>query len=393
MHAGESSRRGRRIGALSAGGVVIALVILVLVVKNGSRSVTLAETPTAYVGSAACGACHPDIHQLQRASNHAQTMRAPSQEWAQQYATPSSQKHDPETGLDYVISQTESGVVLAARDLERGRTGTLPVEYLIGSGHHGFSPLGFFQTQWVFLALSYFQGVGWDLSPVQGEQQIQFRREFPFGELITQTNARRCFGCHTTRLVETGGGFNLPASELGVTCESCHGPGRAHVEAVRARRPELAILNPGKLSAEGQLRVCERCHNPASSLMKFDRDLPPAERLAAAARRAGTAKFQVFGLRHSRCRDPDGGPLRCTTCHNPHANAVTKPAVYNRRCLTCHSSADRAQVTCPVKPRSDCVTCHMPKVKVEKGAQFADHWIRAKSVFAPPASTTGRSHP
>lgn len=381
--AAERARSGRWRHYLAVGGTLVAVGLIVAALRSGSRPAPPAPVRSAYVGAASCQPCHPDIYERQQASYHAQTMARPSPEWSEEYATSTSQTRDPQTGIDYVVGQVQGRTVLAARDLERGQSDSLPVEYLLGSGHHGFSLIGFYSNRWVFLALSYFQGVGWGLSPVQTAQDIEARRDFPFGELMAHENARRCFGCHTTRLVETGGGFDLFSSELGVTCESCHGPGQAHLEAVRKKRQGLAIVHPGRLPSGELLRLCERCHNPASTLLRFAPGETPAQRVKAAASDPGTAKFQVFGLRNSRCQLPDGGKLPCTTCHDPHDNASTNPATYNARCMGCHSTENATHVLCPISPRTNCVTCHMPKVTVERGARFADHWIRAKSPFVP----------
>ena len=64
---------------------------------------------------------------------------------------------------------------------------------------------------------------------------------------IDEAEARRCFGCHTTAST-TAAGFAASRAIPGVTCEACHGPGRAHVSAMErgADRARAAgtILNP-----------------------------------------------------------------------------------------------------------------------------------------------------
>ena len=82
-----------------------------------------------------------------------------------------------------------------------------------------------------------------------------------------------CILCHTTRgnpgLVP-GEGFDSDAVEFGIACESCHGPGEAHVEAHRSPASRYAfhwgdetdqtIVNPKRLDPGRQSLVCGQCH-------------------------------------------------------------------------------------------------------------------------------------
>jgi hypothetical protein len=67
-----------------------------------------------------------------------------------------------------------------------------------------------------------------------------------------------CVGCHVTGPKEPidVGGAVVNAS---VQCESCHGSGKAHVEAARAGNAAAA-----KMVASPPQRVCETCHNDKS---------------------------------------------------------------------------------------------------------------------------------
>lgn len=78
--------------------------------------------------------------------------------------------------------------------------------------------------------------------------------------------AKECLQCHVTGNAQASG---YPASDStktaalsGVTCESCHGPGSAHVAA--AKEAKKAAIN-GKIGEN----FCRDCHTPAMS-PKFD---------------------------------------------------------------------------------------------------------------------------
>lgn len=86
-----------------------------------------------------------------------------------------------------------------------------------------------------------------------------------------------CLNCHSTHgaphSVLSQEIMTTRVAEFGIACESCHGPGQAHVEAHRdplaryeahrqaaagARNP--TIVNPAKLDKELSSHVCARCH-------------------------------------------------------------------------------------------------------------------------------------
>jgi hypothetical protein len=81
-------------------------------------------------------------------------------------------------------------------------------------------------------------------------------------------DGRSCLSCHVTGWGEEDrGGFVDPETSshlLGVQCETCHGPGSAHVELGKAMLKEKRkTFNPGESSLT-ILRAtnCSECHNP-----------------------------------------------------------------------------------------------------------------------------------
>ena len=70
--------------------------------------------------------------------------------------------------------------------------------------------------------------------------------------------APKCLACHAVDVPESQRAKTF-ANE-GVSCESCHGPGAAHVKAAGAAG---TILNPGKLPAGQINEFCGACHRKA----------------------------------------------------------------------------------------------------------------------------------
>jgi len=96
-------------------------------------------------------------------------------------------------------------------------------------------------------------------------------------------------------------------------------------------------------------------------------------------------RFAPVGFRRSRCFRESGGRLSCVNCHDPHGDASHEPASYNQVCARCHDADVKAAVptpaspadhACPVRPRGNCVSCHMPRRIIQRNGIFTDHWIR-----------------
>ena len=177
-------------------------------------------------------------------------------------------------------------------------------------------------------------------------------------------DTRACFGCHATQISAQGGpGIDEKTMIPNVSCERCHGPGRAHVAAARrgAPEPELSLpLGHGRWTALELLKFCGACHRHPNG--------PRPEQI----RRGDPllARFQPIGLSLSKCFRQSAGTLSCVNCHDPHGRASSDRAGYDAICLKCHGgalpatqpakSSPRPSVICPVSPRQRCVECHMP---------------------------------
>lgn len=329
-----------------------------------------------YVGAAACAECHREIFERQTASNHALTLRTATAANVPLDDNKARTKTDAGTGLEYRMETAHSGVrQIVSRDGQEVASATL--DYLLGSGHHGISPMNFDGSEWKYLSLTYYSHGGWDFSPMHGLGDAGAREKNAAGWPVSTQELQKCFGCHTTRLAFQGPALNAAQTELGVRCESCHGPGRDHVEAVRGKSTDLAVQNPGKWSSESFMALCQQCHNETATLEGTMMGIPkdPASRT--------TVKYHVYGFSQSRCFIASKGELRCTTCHDPHGSTESDPVYYEKKCRSCHDGGAKTKPICPVNSQSQCLSCHMPKVEVAKYTQFADHWIRARSPFAP----------
>ena len=169
-----------------------------------------------------------------------------------------------------------------------------------------------------------------------------------------------CANCHSTNLqknynTETDS-YHTTYSVINVSCESCHGPGRAHAESGRAAR----IQNPRRFSATQINVLCGSCHRQASDL-DDDRDWS----------NPWNVRHEPSYLHRAACFRNSNGALSCLTCHDPHQPLKTAPITYDARCSSCHTKVAH---TSPVATQS-CVACHMPQVSTSANLKFTNHWI------------------
>ncbi|HTY84250.1 MAG TPA: multiheme c-type cytochrome [Silvibacterium sp.] len=199
--------------------------------------------------------------------------------------------------------------------------------------------------------------------------------EQALGENLTPKAAQRCFGCHTSNSTMKGQ-FDSEQAIPGIGCESCHGPGLAHVVAALQNMVEGAgtlISNPRSLNPVESVDFCGACHTTSADAVESKMFVP------------SNVRFPPYRLEKSMCWGVRGDQrLVCYACHDPHKPLVQRASFYDKRCLSCHnshgtSSLDRfgtVPETCP-KATANCTTCHMPKYYVpEMHAKFTDHYIR-----------------
>ena len=190
---------------------------------------------------------------------------------------------------------------------------------------------------------------------------------------VGDAEVRRCFACHTTASATPSGGVDFANLISGVTCEACHGPGRAHVTAMAAGRTaegRAAIVNPHRLDAADSIDFCGACHATF-----WDVKLANESGIAA-------LRSQPYRLQSSRCWSRADARLTCVACHDPHQPLVRDTGSYDERCLSCHVGAGATPSeshpgrACKVQT-ANCASCHMPKYEVPgMHFKFTDHLIR-----------------
>jgi DmsE family decaheme c-type cytochrome len=195
--------------------------------------------------------------------------------------------------------------------------------------------------------------------------------------------AETCLGCHDNKANMGAHGRvvdpRTPMATLG--CETCHGPGQAHVDGLG---DTALIRNPAKLTPAEVSETCTSCHNRGEHAFwegsqHEGRDVscttchsmhsPKSETMqlvasdvrgvCATCHRDKIAKLDRSG--HMPVRE---GKMECTTCHNPHGSSnvrlLRRGDSIGEMCASCHADKRGPFLWEHPPARDGCTTCHDP---------------------------------
>lgn len=214
-----------------------------------------------------------------------------------------------------------------------------------------------------------------------------------------------CIFCHATGGqpgldTETSLMANTTVGELGIACESCHGPGREHVVKQEAQghadattttdANDASIVNPAKLDHELASEICGSCHSnflhddpnvmitgpkfrPGRRLTEFGRFFSPqletdddiVSRFWSDGVNRSTGR-EFMGVKNSPCYKR--GEMSCLSCHSMHDSDPDDQLAIrmetNAACLQCHDELG-SDIEAHTHHAADsdgslCYNCHMP---------------------------------
>ena len=365
-----------------------------------------------YVGDAVCARCHQDLVESYHKTAHYITSQVANKDTivgnfspganTMSTGNPNLSFRMDARGDDFFqtaiwATPSDSASDSASSSPAPGtRTRTERLDLVIGSGGKGQSYLYWRENQLFQLPVGYSTVLHqWINGPGYKDGTANFERGI----------IARCLECHATYFdaVFPGPEFNMYDTGnfvLGISCERCHGPGRAHAESYASKSPARAagtIVNPAKLSPARRADICAQCHGgqgereilpafayvPGQPLEKYI-DLGPIDSAADVDVHGKQGKL----LMKSRCFQASAD-MNCSTCHDVHK---TEPdlAAMSQHCLSCHkveASATHAKVGAEIA--KNCIDCHMPTleskvVSLDVNGQkvrprFRTHWIKIYS--------------
>jgi hypothetical protein len=363
-----------------------------------------------YVGVEVCRSCHMDKFTSFKETGMGLSMEPASFQKSSADFT-NAKVYDPHFDLWYRAHKTATDIFitefrLSGKDTVHRRSEK--VDYIIGSGQHTNSHL-FSSNGYLYqMPMTYFTQEGkWDLPPgFENGGNTRFSRKIGL----------ECISCHNAHPGFVAGSENKYLSvPTGINCERCHGPGSIHVDRMgkgkevdTSKYIDYSIVNPGKLSADLQFDVCQRCHLQGNAVLaegKSFTDFRPGMKLSEfmtvfLPRYSDSEdKFIMAShadrLKMSKCfletagKNTQADPLRpakntltCVTCHNPHVSVKkTDKEYFNVKCMSCHPSGSHQKI-CSGREKegekANCISCHMPRsgsIDIPH-VTVTDHFIR-----------------
>ena len=382
------------------------------------KSLQIAGADAGYVSSEICADCHREIWDTYRRTGMGRSFARIGEAAAlEDYAGKNTYYH--KASDRYYTMYRKDGKFYQRRhqigfDGKETNVVEKVVDFALGSGNHSRTylhqgpdgrlselPVGWYAENKGYWAMN----PGYDRP-----DQEDFRRQITY----------QCMFCHNGYpQIEEGADAAGTAPVFrgslanGIDCQRCHGPGRAHIQAMQTgNAPEGTIVNPARLSRERQLELCMQCHLETTSyrlpsaITRYTRGIfsyRPGEPLAdyslhfdQAPKSGQDDKFEIahaaYRLRQSACFQKSNPSMLCTTCHNPHDVPRGPEAArhYTAVCLGCHAGVVKKLVASNRHTASqDCTGCHMPKRRTDDVVHvvMTDHYIQrrkpARDLLAP----------
>lgn len=397
-----------------------------------------ANTDAKYVGNGVCLSCHPEQKDWKK-SAHATTISTPA---SKTVAAPfngdiittsdgkvkfktfvNSNEHkvtlydltDESISVTYTIVRTHGGVALAGKQRYQVKIGDshyiLPIQYNnknVDENNPNAAWVSYDTRNWY----------NTDNTLIATDANTPPNKDKSFEQ--------NCEGCHVTGLNivrNTNGEFISYSQEVGISCESCHGPGEFHVSVGGGNA--LYIVNPKYLAADRGNETCGQCHVrvknktgengadfeteypciingeeltpfiPGKVLMNYieettsegkptagywnDNDTATLGENASENNHSKQHRQQYQDFVKSYHYNYAG--LKCYTCHDPHGMGVSGTAQLlrqssnNKICVTCHQDTTKVvkkegkkqneHTKHPYSSKNTggslCTGCHMPK--------------------------------
>jgi Cytochrome c554 and c-prime len=363
--------RGYRLVILS---LVLMIYIGTTVCNSGSTNVNSADDGVVgpnedYIGSDRCASCHKKIHHSYLTARHYRTSAVlDSTNFKKLYADTNRVYYKPD--LYVSTNQQRDGIYQTA--YSGGRIAAMhSMDLVIGSGRKGQTFLYWSDSMLYQLPLSYsFAYKRWINSPGYPADKVLFNRPITV----------KCFECHASYAKQNFDQAAKPAFDsnqmvLGISCETCHGPGKKHLQFHKenpGREEGKFIINAASFTRQQQLDACASCHSGILGNLKPAFSFLPGNKLADFFKPAGdkdsTAAIDVHGnqyglLTASKCFKMS--EMTCSSCHNVHEQETRQTQLFVQRCINCHK--ENSDHFCKVKNTdrrtliNRCIDCHMPQ--------------------------------
>ncbi len=167
----------------------------------------------------------------------------------------------------------------------------------------------------------------------------------------------------------------------GQACESCHGPGKVHVDT----GDKTKIKRFAAMSAREVNESCLSCHSKSSAHAQWNGSMHDARNVSCTtchsvhSFKSATAQLKTVGASDTcmTCHKQEAmkvqksghmpvreGKMECTSCHSPHGSTNVRMLKVgnwiNESCTSCHAEKRGPYLWEHAAGRENCTSCHDP---------------------------------
>ena len=225
------------------------------------------------------------------------------------------------------------------------------------------------------------------LKPFAGHAGLQAQAQSaqqtpPAGNANVYVGEATCLTCHDNHYAGTAHGLKsnprTPAAQMG--CESCHGPGKAHVDG---EGDVTKIRNFLTMKPQEASQYCVSCHDRGTHALwtgsqhdqrnvgcitchsvhapKGDHQLKAASEMQMCATCHQNIVNKQHRFQHMPVRE---GQLTCSSCHNVHGSQNLRllkvGTTIDEACASCHAEKRGPYLWEHAPVANACTTCHDP---------------------------------
>src|SRR6187455_3383135 len=356
--------------------------------KDGETP-SLQNSNNEFVGDKSCKSCHANQYNDWLQSHHFMAMQPPNDSTVLGNFDNSSFAAD---GVTSKFFKSEGKFFINTQG-DDGNNHDYEVKYIFG-----FTPLQQYLVEFPGGRMQV-PRVSWDTKQKKWFHQYPGQRISSQDWFLWTANSQNwntmCASCHSTNLQKNynidNDSYNTTYSVINVSCESCHGAGKLHIDYVNGEDYKKGKKIPGSYlhleknaSQLAQINTCAPCHARKSDISasliqsgeimdNFIPEIPSAEHFHADGQVNDEDYIYTSFLRSKMFHRG----VKCSNCHNPHSGKILFAA--NQLCLQCHEKKydDPSHTFHPVGiEASQCKSCHMPG-KVYMGIDLRhDHSFR-----------------
>jgi tetratricopeptide (TPR) repeat protein len=375
---------------------ILSMVVACVFVLDRCKPKDATPTPppsaeNAYVGSTTCQSCHGQEHAQWKDSHHFHAMELAHDSTVRGDFSGTVLRAD---GVTTTFFKKEGKFFMNTQGPD-GQNHVYEIKYTFG-----YEPL---QQYLIELPGGRMQAsrASWDTEKKKWFHQYAGQKLAANDWLHWTGNGQNwntmCASCHSTDVQKNynpaDDTYQTRFNEVNVSCESCHGPGKGHLDylATDAYRNGKKVAGSHLLLTKGSsqeelVNACGNCHgrrvdlrgsNHAGKeyLQDFVPELPTNTFFYADGQMDGE-DFNYTSFLQSKMYSRG---VQCTNCHNPHSGDLLFDG--SRTCAQCHAPATFNTPQHTMHPEKlsatvNCISCHMPS-KIYMGNDLRhDHSFR-----------------